>query len=168
MSFDKTGRYQIKDTRKDYKLSFTCSTSTAEYQFSGGADAVIVPYGELEWQQTRAIIDWKTPTSLTSVSSGDQQRKLELLGTLHHSNHPALVVSTDGVNFVIPQPYAAAVRYFKSVDDQQPGYITPHDAMQFLARRLVVVASPELVFSYKQLQSLPASHAELRQEAVPC
>ena len=83
VSFDKTGRYQIKDTRKDYKLSFTCSTSTAEYQFSGGADAVIVPYGELEWQlQTRAIIDWKTPTSLTSVTSGNQQRKMELLGTL--------------------------------------------------------------------------------------
>ncbi|KAK9901204.1 hypothetical protein WJX75_000120 [Coccomyxa subellipsoidea] len=161
------GSYQIKDIRKDYKLSFTCSTPTAEYQFNGGADAVIVPYGELQWQlQTRAIIGWKTPTSLITVTSGEQQRTLELLGTLHHSNHPALVVSTDGVNFVIFQPFGDAVRYFQSLDDRQPGYITPHDAMRFLARQLVTVASPEPAFSYKQLQSLSASHAELRQEAL--
>ena len=166
--FDKAGSYQIKDIRKDYKLSFTCSTPTAEYQFNGGADAVIVPYGELQWQlQTRAIIDWMTPTSLITVTSGEQPRTLELLGTLHHSNHPALVVSTDGINFVIFQPFGDAVRYFQSLDDRQPGYITPHDAMRFLARQLVTVASPEPAFSYKQLQSLSASHAELRQEAVP-
>ena len=165
--FNRRGSYQLKDIRKDYKLSFSCSTSRKEYQFKGGADAVVVPYGELQWQlQTRVLVDWKIPTSLTSVSSGDEQRQLELLGALHHSNHPAVVVSTDGLNFVIFQPYSATIRYFQTLDGQQPGYITVHDAMRFIAHHLNVVSSLEPAFSYTQLEQLSAAQAELRQEAV--
>ena len=45
----------------------------------------------------------------------EMQQKLELMGALHHSNHPALVVFTDLVNFAIYQPYGNAIQYFHTL-----------------------------------------------------
>lgn len=79
----------------------------------GGIDAVVIPHGVIPWQgQTRIIFDWKRPSDLQSVVNVVTQAQLELMGALHNSGHPALVVFTDGVKFVILQPWGHAIQYY--------------------------------------------------------
>ena len=104
--------------------------------FNGGTDAAIIPHGAIPWQgQTRILFDWKSPLDLQSVESVVTQAQLELMGALHNSQHPALVVFTDGVNFVILQPWGHAIQYYHTffgTDD----CISVNDAMRLIAHHL--------------------------------
>ena len=159
--------FEVQDVRGQDRLSFQCSTATATLAFNGGTDAVITPFGEQSWElQVRAVIDWKTPRSLTAYNTTDIQQKLELIGALHHSNHPAIVIFTDLVNFVIYQPHGKAIRYFHTFQNHAAGSITSSDAMRLVAHHLTRVSSKEPAFHYQQLESI-AEHSELRQRAAP-
>ena len=159
------GGFQLLDVRQQDRLGFRCDTDFGTLVFNGGTDAVIVPYGELNWElQLRMVVDWKTPKSFQSLHKMDLQQKLELMGSLYHSNHPSLVVFTDLVNFAIYQPYANAIQYFHTFAAPLTGQITVSDAMRFIARQLTVVSSKDPRFQYQRLESIH-EHEELRLEA---
>ena len=107
--------------------------------FNGGTDAVVVPYGALVWQlQTRVLFDWKRAAELESVDSVLVQAQLELIGSLYNSNHPALVVFTDGISFVLLQPWGRGIRFWHPFVNK-PGYIVADDAMRLIAHHLLNV-----------------------------
>ena len=101
--FDTDGGFQFKDTGDEAEaLSFASMTrSCGATQFVGGADAAVVPYGDLSWpQQIRILFSWTHPDELQDMETVLQQAQLQLMGCLLHSNHPAMLVCTDGTNFV--------------------------------------------------------------------
>ena len=100
------GGFDFKDVRNyNNRLSFACTTGASTLMFNGGTDAAVIPHGAIPWQgQTRVLFDWKRPSDLQSVENVATQAQLELMGALFNSRHPALVVFTDRVNFVILQP----------------------------------------------------------------
>ena len=141
------GAFQLLDVRQQDRLGFSCDTGSGTVVFNGGTNAVIVPYGELNWElQLRVVVDWKTPESFQSLHSMDLQQKLELMGSLYHSNHPALADFTDLINFAIYQPYANAIQYFHTFAAPLSGQISVSDAMRFIARQLTVVSSKDPMF----------------------
>ena len=159
------GGFDFKDVRK-YKnrLSFACTTGASTIMFNGGTDAAIIPHGAIPWQgQTRILFDWKSPSDLKSVESVVTQAQLELMGALHNSQHPALVVFTDGVNFVILQPWGHAIQYYRTffgTDD----CISVHDAMRFIVHHLLHICSKDGAFNH--LASVP-ENSELSMELAP-
>ncbi|KAG5181944.1 hypothetical protein JKP88DRAFT_199638 [Tribonema minus] len=116
-------------------------------QFAGGTDAVVYPYNVISWHmQLRVVINWKTPKALT-VDLVDVQAKLELLCALSKSNHPALVVFTDDVNFIIYQPFKSALRMFHTLQSgPDDGRISVDEAVRFIAHYLKSVCSREQLF----------------------
>lgn len=88
--------FALLDVRRQARLGFECNTTLSKFVFNGGADAVVVPYGELDWQlQTRVVVDWQTPKSFWNLDGVKLQQQLELMGAIRHSNHPTIVVFTD-------------------------------------------------------------------------
>lgn len=159
------GAFQLLDVRQQDRLGFHCDTGSGTLVVHGGTDAVIVPYGELNWElQLRMVVDWKTPKSFKDLQRMDLQQKLELMGSLYHSNHPSLVVFTDLINFAIYQPYANAIQYLHTFAAPASGQIAVADAMRFIARQLTVVSSKDPRFHYQRLESIH-EHEELRLEA---
>lgn len=76
------GAFQLLDVRQQDRLGFCCDTGSGTLVFHGGTDAVIVPYGELNWElQLCMVVDWKTPKSFKNLQKMDLQQKLELMGT---------------------------------------------------------------------------------------
>ncbi|DBA92617.1 TPA: hypothetical protein ACH3X1_002836 [Trebouxia sp. C0004] len=113
------GGFDFKDVRNYNGLSFACATGAFTIMFKGGTDAVVIPHGAIPWQgQTQVLFDWKRPSELQSVESVVTQAQLELMGALSNSRHPALVVFTDGVNYVILQPWGCAVQYWHTFPTQ--------------------------------------------------
>ena len=159
------GGFDIKDVHtQNSRLSFTCTTGASKLMFNGGTDAVVIPHGAIPWQgQTRVLFDWKKPLDLQSVESVVTQAQLELMGALHNSRHPALVVFTDGVNFVILQPWGCAIQYyhtFSGTDD----CIHVDDAMRLIAHHLLHICSRDGAFSH--LAPVP-ENSELHMELAP-
>lgn len=105
--------------------------------FTGGTDAVVAPHGAIQWQgETQILFDWKRPSDSEFVERNVTQAQLELMGALYNSRHPALIVVTDEVNFVILQPWGCAVQYdhaFPGTDD----CINVDDAMRLIAHHLL-------------------------------
>ena len=86
------GAFQLLDVRRQDRLGYRCDTGAGTLVFNGGTDAVIVPYDELMWElQLRMMTDLKTPPALNTLGAMDLQQKLELIGSLYHSNHPSLM-----------------------------------------------------------------------------
>ena len=160
------GAFQLLDVRQQDRLGFCCNTASGTLVFHGGTDAVIVPYGELNWElQLRMVVDWKTPESFKNLQKMDLQQKLELMGSLYHSNHPCIVVFTDLMNFAIYQPYADAIHgHLHTFAAPASGQIAVANAMRFIARQLTVVSSKDPRFHYQRLESIH-EHEELRLEA---
>ena len=159
------GAFELLDVRRQDRLGFQCDTSAGTLVFRGGTDAVIVPYGELSWElQLRMVIDWKTPTAMQTLGIKDLQQQLELIGSLHHSNHPSPVVFTDLTNFAIYQSHANGILYLHTFADPAAGQISVSDAMRFIARQLNVVSSRDPRFQYQRLESI-AEHEELQLQA---
>lgn len=105
--------------------------------FTGGTDAVVAPHGAIQWQsETQILFDWKRHSDSEFVERNVTQAQLVLMGALYNSRHPALVVVTDEVNFVILQPWGCAVQYdhtFPGTDD----CIHVDDAMRLIAHHLL-------------------------------
>ena len=159
------GAFELLDVRHQDRLGFHCDTGAGTLVFRGGTDAVIVPYGELSWElQLRVVVDWKTPKAFNNLRGMDLQQKLELLGSLYHSNHPSLVVFTDLTNFAIYQPHSNAIQYLHTFTAPASGRIATSDAMRFIARQLMMISSKDPRFQYQRLDSIQ-EHAELRHEA---
>lgn len=141
--------FQMLDVHTHTKrLSFACTTETFKMIFNGSTDAVVVPYGAIPWQnQTRVIFDWKRPSDLQSVGSVITQAKLELMGALYNSNHPALVVFTDGINFVVLQPWGRGIHYWHTFS-HEAGSVPADDVIRLIAHHLLNISSPDPLFSY--------------------
>eukprot|EP00611_Tribonema_gayanum_P007437 TRINITY_DN167_c0_g3_i7.p1 TRINITY_DN167_c0_g3~~TRINITY_DN167_c0_g3_i7.p1 ORF type:complete len:263 (-),score=23.84 TRINITY_DN167_c0_g3_i7:429-1217(-) len=157
--FDKRQGFRMLDVHNNCDaLSFDFPLAGNKVvEFGGGTDAVVCPYGVISWQmQLRVVIDWKTPKALT-LEGVDVQAKLELLGGLSKSNHPALVVFTDCVNFIIYQPSQPALRMFHTLQSSgcPDGLISVDDAVRFIAHYLVSVCSPAQVFNPER-DAIPA------------
>ena len=146
------------------RLSFACTTAANTILFSGGTDAVVVPYGAIVWQlQTRVLFDWKRPADLQSVESVLVQAQLELIGSLFNSNHPALVVFTDGINFVLLQPWGRGIRFWHTFV-KKPGHIAADDAMRLIAHHLLNISSRDPLFHH---QEADLRNIELSKELEP-
>ncbi|DBA78063.1 TPA: hypothetical protein ACH3X2_008038 [Trebouxia sp. C0005] len=146
------------------KLSFACTTAASTLIFSGGTDAVIVPYGAIVWQlQTRVLFHWKRPAELQSVESVLVQAQLELIGSLFNSNHPALVVFTDGINFVLLQPWGRGINFWHTFVNK-PGHIVADDAMRLIAHHLLNISSRDPLFHH---QEVDLRNSELSKELEP-
>ena len=159
------GGFDFKDVRNyNNRLSFSCTAGTSTIMFRGGTDAVVIPHGAIPWQgQTRVLFDWKRPSELQSVESIVTQAQLELMGALFNSRHPALVVFTDGVNFVILQPWGRAIQYwhtFSNTDD----CISVDDAVRLIAHHLLYISSRSAAFYH--LDTVPED-SELAMELAP-
>ena len=159
------GGFDFKDVRNyNNRLSFACTTGASTIMFKGGTDAVVIPHGAIPWQgQTRVLFDWKRPSELQSVESVVTQAQLELLGALFNSRHPALVVFTDGVKFVILQPWGCAVQYwhtFPNTDD----CISVDNAIRLIAHHLLHISSRNAAFNH--LDSVPEG-SQLAMELAP-
>ena len=148
------------------KLSFACTTGASTTFFTGGTDAVVVPYGAIVWQlQTRVLFRWKRPAELHSVESVLVDAQLELIGSLFNSNHPALVVFTDGMNFVLLQPWGRGIRYWHTfVNKLEPGRIVADDAVRLVAHHLLNISSRDPLFHH---QEADLSNSELSKELQP-
>ena len=146
------------------RLSFACTTAASTMLFSGGTDAVVVPYGAIVWQlQTRVLFDWKRPADLQSVESVLVQAQLELIGSLFNSNHPALVVFTDGINFVLLQPWGRGIRFWHTFEGK-PGHVVADDAMRLIAHHLLNTSSRDPLFHHHEAGS---TNGELSKELEP-
>lgn len=159
------GGFDFKDVRKyNSRLSFVCTTGASTIMFNGGTDAAIIPHGAIPWQgQTRILFDWNRPSDLQSVERVVTQAQLELMGALHNSHHPALVVFTDGINFVILQPWGHAIQYyhtFSGTDD----CISVNDAMRVIAHHLLHICSKDGAFNHL---ALVPENSELSMELAP-
>ena len=142
--------FEFKDVRNyNNRLSFACSTGASTAMFSGGTDAAVIPSGVVPWQaQTRVLFDWRRPSELQSVESVATQAKLELLGALCNSRHPALVVVTDGVNLVILQPFGRAIRYWQTfADTVNP--VSVDDAVRLIVHHLLHISSRKAGFNVR-------------------
>jgi len=84
---------------------------------------------------------------LQSVEGVVTQAQLELMGALYNSNHPALVVFTDGINFVVLQPWGCGIQYWHTFSGQ-PGYVPADDAMRLIAHHLLNISSRDPLFSH--------------------
>ncbi len=157
--------FQLVDVHSQTgRLNFVCTTAASTLMFSGGTDAVVVPYGALVWQlQTRVLFDWKRPSELRSVESVLVQAQLELLGSLFNSHHPALVVFTDGISFVLLQPWGRGIKYWHTFVDK-PGYITANDALRLIAHHLVNISSRDPLFHHSEAD---ARNTDLSTELAP-
>ncbi|KAL3144579.1 hypothetical protein ABBQ32_004303 [Trebouxia sp. C0010 RCD-2024] len=159
------GGFDFKDVHtQKTRLSFACTIGASTILFTGGTDAVVIPHGAIPWQgQTRILFDWKRPPDLQSVESVVTQAQLELMGALYNSRHPALVVFTDGVNFVILQPWGCAIQYyhtFSGTDD----CIHVDDAMRLISHHLLHICSRDGAFSH--MAPVP-ENTELSMELAP-
>lgn len=105
------------------------------------------------WQlQTRVLFDWKRPAELQSVESVLVQAQLELIGALFNSNHPALVVFTDGINFVLLQPWGRGIRFWQTFEGK-PGHVEADDAMRLIAHHLLNISSKDPLFHHQEAGS---------------
>ena len=146
------------------RLNFVCTTAASTLMFSGGTDAVVIPYGAMVWQlQTRVLFDWKRPSEPQSADSVLVQAQLELLGSLFNSHHPALVVFTDGISFVLLQPWGCGIKCWHTFVDR-PGYITPDDAMRLIAHHLINISSRDPLSHHLEAD---ARNTDLSKELVP-
>ena len=125
--------------------------------FNGGTDAVVIPLGSIPLQgQTRVLFEWRRPSDLQSVESVVTQAQLELMGALYTSRHPALLVVTDGVHFVVLQPWGETIQYFHTFSEIG-GSILADDAMRFIAYHLLKICSKAGAFNH--LTSVPNNEA---------
>ena len=128
------GAFELLGVRRQDRLGFQCDTSAGTLVFCGGTDAEIVPYGELSWElQFRMVINWKTPKAMNTLGMKDLPQQLELIGSLHHCNHPSPVVFTDLTNFAFYQSHANGILYLHTFADPAAGQISVLDAMRFTA-----------------------------------
>ena len=139
VSMETRGGFDLKDVRQQHKLTFFADLpSIGQVTFAGGTDAVVVPHHVASWQmQTRVIIDWKTPISLSKPDSCESQALLELIGSLHASQFPPLVVLTDCVNFVIYKPYQKTIQRWHTFAHQTAGCISGDDSMRLITQFLL-------------------------------
>lgn len=159
------GGFEVLNVRH-HGVDFQIETDTAPLLCSSCTDAVLVPYGELSWElQLHVVIDWKKPDSLQSLQGGKLQQTLELMGALFHSNHPALMVFTDLINFAIYQPYTNAVQYSHTFASPASGRVSASDAMRLIANQLCIVSCNNPRFSYQHLASIP-QHGQLQQQGT--
>jgi hypothetical protein len=151
------GGFQMFDVRGEHNLGFTCMSGGQQLICIGGADAVVIPFGQNLWQRhLRVVFDWKTPNQLRVVGNVLPQAKMEMCGAIFKSDHPALVVFTDGSDFVILQPYLMNVRIFQTFKLTRQGpVISADDAMRLIAYHLSVLSSKEQRFVV-DLADLPA------------
>lgn len=163
------GGYELKDVRTQYQLGFTVEAPMGRLVFEGGSDAVVVTWGELLWpKQLRMVFEWKRPQELRMdrcLSGGTFQAQLQMLGALAHSHHPALVVVTDGRDFIVLQPYGAGLQYLQTLQSEQPGYLGPGAAFRFLTHHLLEVCSTHRFFS--SAQPGLAVNDDLKQQLEP-
>ncbi len=75
------------------------------------------------------------------------QALLELMGALYKSRHPALVVVTNGVNFVILQPL---VQYYHTSSGTD-NCIHVDDGMRLIAHHLLHICSRDGAFRHMTL-----------------
>jgi hypothetical protein len=151
------GRFSLYDVRNQNDLGFALATPGGQLVFNGGTDAVIVPSGQKIWwnRQLRVIIDWKTPQELQALAyiRTTKQGILELVGGLANSEHPALVVFTDGINFVILQPYNISIRYLHTLSPStqsvlpEEGFTDINTAFRFIVHHLQTVSSADPAFT---------------------
>ena len=79
-----------------------------------------------------------------------------------YSQHPALVVFTDGVNFVILQPWGHAIQYYHTFYGTGD-CVSVLDAMRFIAHHLLHISK---VGAFKHLALVP-ENTELSMEIAP-
>lgn len=150
------GGFELQNVRTQQYLGFSVELPawlrTKGYShlvFEGGCDAVVVPWGELLWyRQLRVVFDWKRPQDLCwdNIGGGTMQTPLQMLGALAHSEHPALVVSTDGCNFIVLQPSDVGIRYLQTLDASTPGYFSSEEAFRLVVYHLTQVCSSKPMF----------------------
>eukprot|EP00611_Tribonema_gayanum_P001376 TRINITY_DN10_c0_g1_i7.p1 TRINITY_DN10_c0_g1~~TRINITY_DN10_c0_g1_i7.p1 ORF type:complete len:322 (-),score=49.02 TRINITY_DN10_c0_g1_i7:505-1470(-) len=152
---DEPQGFAVRDVRAQHKLSFRTELASGPIIFSGGTDAVVVPYGVVSWSlQARVIIDFKTPLSLDKPDACESQAVLELFGALHCSHYPPLVVFTDCVNFVIYQAYGRAVRRWHTFEPGEPGYVSADVAMRLISAFLLQ-CSRDPTFTFQDAAQSP-------------
>ena len=159
------GGFDFKDVRNyNSRLSFACTSGASTIMFNGSTDAAVIPHGAIPWQgQTRILFDWKRPSDVQSVESVVTQAQLELMGALYNSRHPALVVFTDGVNFVILQPWGCAIQYYHTFSGKDD-CIPVDDAMRLIAHHLLYICSRDGAFNH--LENVP-ENSDLSMELAP-
>ena len=85
------------------------------------------------------------------------------MGSLFNSNHPALVVFTDGVNFVLLQPWGRGIKYWHTFSNK-PGYISADNAMRLIAYHLLNISSRDPLFHHSEAE---VTNFELSKELEP-
>jgi hypothetical protein len=166
------GRFSLYDVRGQNDLGFALATPTGQLVFNGGTDAVIVPSGQKIWwsRQLRVMFDWKTPQELQALAyiRTTKQGPLELVGGLANSEHPALVVFTDGINFVILQPYNISIRYLHTLSPTtqsvlpEDGFTDSNTAFRFIVHHLQTVSSADPAFTEQTADVSTELEKELR------
>jgi hypothetical protein len=112
---DQLGGFRMLDVRGKNYMGFSCMSEGQQLICNGGADAVVIPFGQNLWQRhLRVVFDWKAPSQLRVIGNVLPQAEMEMCGAIFKSDHPALVVFTDGSDFVILQPYLMNVRIFQT------------------------------------------------------
>lgn len=152
--FDADGSFQLKDVHNEAEaLSFASMTHMCgAAEFVGGGEAATVPYGNLYWpQQIRILFSWKHPGELQDMETVLQQAQLQLMGCFLHSNHPAMLVCTDGTNFALFCPWLNACHYWQTFNSCSPGYSSQHDAMRLMAYHLLHVCSRKPLFCHSNV-----------------
>jgi hypothetical protein len=155
--------FALIDARRKHQFTVPAS----QQYFRGFADAAIVATRQIDWYtQLRVIFEWKNPVSWNAKPENVKlQAQLLLMGGLLVSNHPFLVVVTDGSRFLILQPYGKAVLVLQSLDKGVAGYVTAEEAMHFIAYHLMKVSSRNPAF--KPMLDAAPEGSMLRLELQP-
>ncbi|KAG5176357.1 hypothetical protein JKP88DRAFT_249464 [Tribonema minus] len=162
--FNTEGGFKMVDVHTQVDaLSFAVDTSIGDKEFSGGTDAAVIPFAATQesWsEQARVLFELKPPGALSNAELTAQQGQLLLIGSMHYTCHPAIVVMTDGKDFVIYSVRENSVGSFSTlrekgvVDAPPPPSAT--DAMQFVAHYLIRVCSASPAFSVETFDSAGA------------
>eukprot|EP00611_Tribonema_gayanum_P027493 TRINITY_DN67_c5_g1_i1.p1 TRINITY_DN67_c5_g1~~TRINITY_DN67_c5_g1_i1.p1 ORF type:complete len:462 (-),score=126.39 TRINITY_DN67_c5_g1_i1:182-1516(-) len=162
--FNTEGGFKMVDVHtRDDARSFAVDTSIGDKEFSGGADAAVIPFAATQesWsEQARVLFDLKPPGALSIAQLTAQQGKLLLIGSMHYSCHPAIVVMTDGKDFVIYSVRENGVGIFSTLPEKNVDGAPPPpsatEAVQFVAHYLIRVCSASPAFSVETFDSAGA------------
>ena len=152
--FDTDGGFQFKDVHDEAEaLSSACKMHICgATEFVGGADAAVVPCGDLIWpQQIRMLFSWTHSGELQDMETVLQQAQLKLMGCFLHSNHPAMLVCTDGTDFVLFCPWQNSFHYWQTFSSCLPGFTSQHDVMRLMAYHLLHVCSRDPLFCHSDV-----------------
>ena len=152
VKLEAAGGFDLSDVRKQHKLTFCAELPMLGLvTFIGGTGAAVVPHRVASWQtQARVLIDWQTPASLSKPDCCESQALLQLLGSLHSSQYPPLLVLTDCSNFVIYKLHGKTIKRWHTFPHEGTGYLSADDSMRLVAQFLLD-ASADAAFDYANL-----------------